>query len=136
MPRRKKHRDPEYSLHVFHYYDDQTRRALQVFLVQTIKEFTSFNYEILLDAVMRERLIQLKILGLRTTPMIMPGVGPAKGRCDYANLKGSYNLSVIKLNGETNDFQVDVTPTQISIQGNPAHPFINVSSTPVPLQVS
>jgi hypothetical protein len=136
MPRKKKHRDPEYSLHVFHYYDDQTRRALQVFLVQTVKEFTSFNYEILLDAVMRERLIQLKILGLRTTPMIMPGVGPAKGRCDHTNLRGSYTLSVIKLNGETNDFQVDVTPTQISIHGTPMNPFIIVSSTPVPLQVS
>jgi hypothetical protein len=136
MPRRKKHRDPEYSRHVFHYFDDQKRRDLQVFLVHTIKEFTSFNYEILLDAVMRERLIQLKILGLRTTAMIMPGVGPAMGRCDYTNLQGSYSLSVIKLNGETNDFQVNVTPSQISIDGNPTHPFIIVSNTPVPLQVS
>jgi hypothetical protein len=136
MPRRKKHRDPEYSLHVFHHFDERTRRALQVFLVQTIREFMSFNYEILLDAVTRERLIQLKILGLRTTPLIMPGVGPAKGHRDFTNLRGSYNLSVIKLDGETNDFQVDVTPSQISIQGNPAHPFIFVSNTPVPLQVS
>ena len=135
MPRRKKHRDPEYSLHVFHHFDERTRRALQVFLVETIKEFTSFNYEILLDAVIRERLIQLKILGLRTTPLIMPGVGPANGHRDFTNLLGSYNLSVIKLNGETNDFQVDVAPSEITVQGNPAHPFIIVSNTPVPLQV-
>ena len=136
MPRRKKHRNPEYSLHVFHHYDDRTRRAMQVFLVQTVKEFTSFNYEILLDAVMRERLIQLKILGLRTTPLIMPGMGPAKGHRDFANLRGSYNLSVIKLDGETNDFLVDVASSQIAIQGNPTHPFITVSNTPVPLQAS
>ncbi len=89
MPRKKKRREPEYSLHVFHYHDDRTRRDLQIFLVQTIKEFTSFNYEILLDAVMRERLIQLKILGLRTTPLIMPGVGPAKGHREFTNLRGS-----------------------------------------------
>lgn len=136
MPRRKKHRDPEYSLHVFHHYDDRSRRALQIFMVQTIKEFTSFNYEILLDAVMRERLIQLKILGLRTTPLIMPGVGPAKGHREFTNLQGSYNLSVIKLDGETNDFQLDVAPSRIAIQGNPAHPFIIVSNTPVPVQLS
>jgi hypothetical protein len=136
MPRKKKQRNPEYSLNVFHYFDDRTRRELQIFLVQTIKEFTSFNYEILLDAVLRERLIQLKILGLRTTPLIMPGVGPAKGLRDFSNLQGTYSLSVIKLDGETNDFQVDVTPTRIAIQGNPAHPFIIVSSTPVPLQAS
>jgi hypothetical protein len=136
MPRRKKHRDPEYSLHVFHHLDERTHRALQVFLVQTIKEFTSFNYEILLDAVMRERLIQLKILGLRTTPLIMPGVGPATGHRDFTNLRGSYNLIVMKLDGETNDFQVDVAPSQIEIQGSPAHPFITVSNMPVPLQAS
>jgi hypothetical protein len=136
MPRKKKQRDPEYSLHVFHHFDEQTRRTLQVFLVQTVKEFTSFNYEILIDAVLRERLIQLKILGLRTTPLIMPGVGPAEGHRGFTNLRGSYILSVIKLDGETNDFQVEVTPSQISIQGNPAHPFILVSNKPVPLQVS
>jgi hypothetical protein len=136
MPRKKKQRDPEYSLHIFHHFDERTRRALQVFLVQTVKEFTSFNYEILLDAVVLERLIQLKIQGLRTTPLIMPGVGPAEGHREFTNLQGSYNLSVVKLNGETNDFQVDVTPSQISIQGNPVHPFIIISNTPLPLQVS
>lgn len=136
MLRKKKNRAPEYSLHVFHHFDERTRRSLQVFLVQTIKEFTSFGYEILLDAVLRERLIQLKILGLRTTPLIMPGVGPAKGYRGFTNLKGSYVLSVIKLDGETNDFQVDVTPSHMGIKGDPAHPFILVSNTPIPLQVS
>lgn len=136
MPRKKKQREPEYSLNVFHYYDERTRRALQVFLVQTVKEFTSFNYEILLDAVMRERLIQLKILGLRTTPLIMPGVGPAQGHRDFVKLQGTYSLSVIKLNGETNDFEVEIDSTHIDIRGNPAHPFIIISNTPVPQQLS
>jgi hypothetical protein len=136
MPRKKKQREPEYTLHVFHHHDERTRRELQVFLVRTVKEFTSFGYEILLDAVQRDRLIQLKVLGLRTTPLIMPGVGPASGRRDFANLQGLYNLSVIKLNGETNDFQLDVTSSQISISGNPAHPFIIVSNTPVPQPAS
>lgn len=136
MPRKKKYREPEYTLHVFHHYDEQTRRALQVFLIQTIKEFTSFNYEILLDAVLRERLIQLKILGLRTTPLIMPGVGPAKGHCDFSNLKGSYHLSVIKLDGETNEFKVDVAPSHVAIIGNPELPFIIVSGKPVPHAIS
>jgi hypothetical protein len=136
MPRKKKHREPEYSLHVFHHYDERTRRALQVFLVQTIKEFTSFNYEIMLDGALRERLIQLKILGLRTTPLIMPGVGPAKGHHDFLNLHGVYNLSVIKLDGETNEFEVNVEPAHIDIHGDPAHPFILVSNVPVPNSLS
>ena len=136
MPRRKKHRDPEYSLHVFHHFDERTRRDLQVFLVQTAKEFTSFNYEILIDAVLRERLIQVKILGLRTTPMIMPGVGPAHGRRDFTNLSGPYQLSIIKLDGETNDFNISFSPSRIEIGGSPVHPFITVSNSPVMLQAS
>jgi hypothetical protein len=66
----------------------------------------------------------------------MPGVGPASGHRDFTDLRGSYNLSVIKLNGEINDFQVDIAPSQIMIQGNAAHPFITVSNMPVPLLAS
>jgi hypothetical protein len=136
MPRKKKQRDPEYTLHVFHHYDERTRREFQVFLVQTMKVFTSFGYEILLDTVVRERLIQFKILGLRTTPLIMPGVGPATGRRDFTHLQGAYNLSVIKLDGETNDFEMDISPSHIEIHGNPSRPFIIVSNTSVPLLAS
>jgi len=134
MPRRKKHRNPEYSLHVFHYFDERVRKVLQVFLVQTVKEFTSFNYEILLDVAIQDRTIQMKILGLRTTPLIMPGVGPARGRRDFTNLHGSYQLNVFKLDGETNEFQVNLTPSSISISGTPASPFITVSNKTVVLQ--
>jgi hypothetical protein len=134
MPRRKKHRDPEYSLHMFHHFDERIGKDLQVFLVQTVKEFTSFNYEILLDVAVLDRTIQVKILGLRTTPLIMPGVGPARGRKDFTELRGSYQLSVIKLDGEPNEFHVDLTPSSISISGTPASPFITVSNDPVSLQ--
>jgi len=134
MPRRKKHRDPEYSLHVFRHFDERIRKVLQVFLVQTIKEFTSFNYEILLDVSLQDRTIQMKILGLRTTPLIMPGVGPARGRRDFMDLVGTYQLNIMKLDGETNEFLVHLSPSSISITGTPASPFITVSNEPVALQ--
>jgi hypothetical protein len=131
MPRKKKQRDPEYSLHIFHYYDERVRKTLQVFLVQTTKEFTSFNYEILLDVAIEDRVIQLRILGLRTTPLIMPGIGPARGRRDFTDLRGSYVLSVIKLDGETNEFQLELNASSIAIGGTPTTPFITVSNKPV-----
>ncbi|MCX6134124.1 MAG: hypothetical protein NTU47_09960 [Ignavibacteriales bacterium] len=134
MPRKRKHRNPEYSLHVFHYFDERIRKVLQVFLVQTVKEFTSFHYEILLDVALRERTIQVKILGLRTTPLTMPGVGPARGREDFSDLRGSYQLNIAKLDGELNEFQIDLSPSSIVISGSPASPFITVSNTPVMLQ--
>ena len=133
MPRKKKQRHPEYSLHVFHRYDDRIRKTLQVFLVQTVKEFTSFNYEILLDVTVEDKTIQLKILGLRTTALTMPGVGPAQGRKDFVDLRGSFHLSVVKLDGEANDFQIDLSPANIVISGSPESPFITVSHKPVPI---
>jgi len=134
MPRKKKHHDPEYSLHIFHHFDERTRKTLQVFLVQTIKEFTSFNYEILLDAALQEKAIHLKILGLRTTPLIMPGIGPARGRWDFTDLRGSYELDVMKLDGETNQFHLDVSSARIAVKGTPLHPFIIVSTKPILIQ--
>lgn len=136
MPRKKKHREPEYSLHVFHHVDDRTQKTLVVLLVQTIKEFTSFNYEILLDVSIQDRVIRVKILGLRTTPLIMPGIGPAKGYRELPTLRGTYTMSLMKLDGATNDFQLEVTPSRITVQGSPQQPFILASGEPVHFQRS
>ncbi|HTY37117.1 MAG TPA: hypothetical protein VMH23_08385 [Bacteroidota bacterium] len=133
MARKKKQRLPEYTLHVFHHFDDRVRKMLQVFLVRTVKEFTNFNYEILLDMAVVERTIQLKILGLRTTALTMPGTGPAQGRKDFSDLSGSYQLSIVKLDGEANVFAIDLSPGKITITGSPESPFITVSDLPVPL---
>jgi hypothetical protein len=131
MPRKKKQRLPEYSLHIFHHFDDRVRKVLQVFLVQTVKEFTSFNYEILLDVALHDRTIQLKILGLRTTALTMPGAGPAQGRKDFTDLDGIYQLNVVKLDGETNEFQINLSSSRIVISGSPETPFITVSDKPM-----
>ena len=134
MKRKKKKRDPEYALHVFHHFDERARKVLQVFLVQTTKEFTSFNYEILLDVAVQNKAIHLKILGLQTTPLLMPAAGPARGRRDFTDLAGSYVLNIMKLDGEMNEFQLDVTPSNLVIKGAPAAPFITTSTRPVALQ--
>ena len=134
MPRKKRQHKPEYSLHVFRHFDERVRKDLQVFLVQTTKEFTSFNYEILLDVAVQDRAIHLKILGLQTTSLLMPSVGPARGRRDFTDLAGSYVLKIKKLDGEMNEFQLDVSPSKLDIKGAPASPFITASDKPVALQ--
>jgi hypothetical protein len=130
---RKRYRDPEYALHVFHHVDEQTQKTSVVFLLRTTKEFTNFNYQILLDASLDDRAIQLRILGLRTTPLIMPGVGPAQGRKDFTNLEGVYDLSVTKLDEERNQFRLHFSRTRIKIEESPPKPFVIVSNKPVEL---
>jgi hypothetical protein len=133
MTAKRKRRDPEYALHVFHHEAERSGKTAVAFLVRTVKDFTSFNYEILLDAKIQERTVRLKILGLRTTPMIMPGIGPARGMREFENLQGKYELVVVKPDGETNEFQLSIASSQITLGGSPVRPFILVSSEPAVL---
>lgn len=125
---KKKQKEPEYALHIFRHQDERTDITNIVFLVQTVKEFTNFKYEILLEGGLKGKLFELNILGLRTTPLIMPGVGPAIGRKDFPNLKGSYALIVTKLNGEVNQFQLELTAQKITVKQAPPQAFIKVST--------
>lgn len=129
----KKKAEPEYSLNIFPRFDDRTQTRNTVFVVQTVKEFISFQYEILLDSRVEEELIWLKIRGLRTTPLTMPNVGPARGVREYPNLKGLYRLVVSKLDDASNEFTLNISDQSIRIQGKQEAPFLRVSPEPLPL---
>lgn len=124
----KKQKEPEYTLHIFRHRDERINTTGIVFLVQTVKEFTNFKYQILLEGGLRGKTIELNILGLRTTPLIMPGTGPAIGRKDFPDLKGSYALMVAKLDGDKNQFQLELTAKKITITQMPSQAFIRVST--------
>jgi len=128
-----KKRDPDYTLNIFHHYDDKTKRNVVVFLVQTTKIFVSFQYEILLEEEIVGDKINLRIIGLHIPELLMPHTGPAQGRCDYSNLDGSYKLIVTKQDKTVNEFTVQISPTKIDIIHKPRTSFIIVSSDPVSL---
>jgi uncharacterized protein (DUF488 family) len=130
---RKKKRDPDYTLNIFHHYDEQTKRNVVVFLVQTTKIFVSFRYEILLENSLEGSVINIKIVGLHVPELLMPQTGPARGRRDYEHLDGSYTLQVTKQDKTLNTFQVEITPSSVEIKQKPKDPFILVSSDPVDL---
>jgi uncharacterized protein (DUF488 family) len=130
---RKKKRDPDYTLNIFHHYDERIKRNVIVFLVQTTKIFVSFRYEILLENSLQENVIDIKIVGLHVPEVLMPQSGPARGRRDYENLSGSYTLHVTKQDKTVNTFHVDITPSSVEIRQKPRDPFIFVSNDQVDL---
>lgn len=77
--------------------------------------------------------INLKITGLYVPELLMPQSGPARGRKDYENLKGSYTLHVTKQDKTVNTFQIEITSTLVEIKQKPKNPFILVSNEPVTL---
>jgi hypothetical protein len=129
----KKKRDPDYTLNIFHHYNEKTKQDVVVFLVQTTKIFVSFRYEILLKNEHVDHLIKLRINGLHVPELLMPQTGHAQGRHDFTNLKGLYKLIVTKQDKTVNEFSVDISPAAIDIKRKPRAPFIVVSGDPVNL---
>ena len=129
----KKKRDPDYTLNIFHHYDEKTKKNVVVFLVQTTKIFVSFQYEILLENGVAGDQINLRISGLHIPELLMPHTGPAQGRYDYTNLDGLYKLSVTKQDKTVNEFSIHISPSTVEIRHKPRTPFILISSDPVSL---
>jgi hypothetical protein len=129
----KQKRDPDYTLNIFHHYDEKTKRNVVVFLVQTTKIFVSFRYEILLENELVENEINLRITGLHVPELLMPQTGPAQGRFDHTGLNGLYKLTVTKQDKTVNEFSVQISHSKIDILHKPRSPFILISSEPVNL---
>jgi hypothetical protein len=129
----KKKRDPDYTLNIFHHYDEKTKRNLIVFLVQTIRIFVSFRYEILLEDKIIDKEIRLHIKGLHVPELLMPQTGPAQGRLDYEKFEGTYHLMVIKQDKTVNEFSIQISPGSVNITEKPKNSFITVSNNPVNL---
>jgi len=129
----KKKREPDYTLNIFHHYDEKIKRNVVVFLVQTTKIFVSFQYEILLEEELIGDKINLRITGLHVPELLMPHTGPAQGQCAFTNLDGLYKLTVTKQDETLNEFSMEISPIKIDITHKPKTPFILVSSDPVNL---
>jgi hypothetical protein len=131
--RKKKQRDPEYRLRVFPCTDEQTRTAGVALVVETVKEFVSFAYEVLLEDHQEGRTISLKILGLHAPVSVMPGIGPARGFRFYENLSGKQTIVVTRLDGQRNEFDVTIGLRAVVLHHSPKDPFVLFSTDPVRL---
>ena len=129
----KRKRDPEYTLNIFHHYNEKTKQNVVVFLVQTTKIFVSFQYQILLEEELAGDKINVRITGLHIPELLLPHTGPAQGRFDYTHLDGVYKLIVTKQDKTINEFSVKISPAQVDIIHKPRTPFILVSGDPVSL---
>lgn len=133
MVRTKKPREPEYRLRVFPAKDPESQKAGIAVVVETIKEFVSFHYELLLSDKREKNSITLHILGLNAPRSVMPGVGPARGHRLYAGLSGTIAVVIRNVDGEENAYKLKVRPPAVKVLSEPRHPFVVFSPEPVEL---
>ncbi|MGE5496982.1 MAG: hypothetical protein ACM3Q2_02875 [Syntrophothermus sp.] len=95
----KKEDKIEYVLKTLFSYDETLRKQYCILRLETIAEFTSFAYEISVDAHIDKNEINITIMGLQTKMNYLPNIEPAKANVLFENLVGDYNVNVIKQDG-------------------------------------
>jgi hypothetical protein len=130
MIEKKKH-EPEYTFHVLHSANPETGDPVTAFVVQTVREFVSFSYEIPLKSAIEGRMISVKIHGLRVPENLVPGKGRARGIALHPRLKGKFELSITNVDGAVNRFWLTFTSRAIEIRTISKKPFIAYSKEQV-----
>lgn len=127
----KKRRDADYQLNIFPHHDLESKKEVIVFFVQTTKIFTSFQYDILLEHRLDDRVVTIAILGLSVPEILLPHTGFARGRRDISGLDGSYTVRVVKQDKSVSEFFMDINAHGIVLKTKPSDAFILISTDPV-----
>ena len=123
MSEKKKH-EPEYTLHILHTTNRETGEAVTAIVVQTVREFVSFKYDLPLESTIEGATINLKIHGLRVPENLVPGKGRAHGVVLLPKMKGKYELSITNVDGVLNNFFLTITTRDIEVKKSSRKPFI------------
>lgn len=123
MSEKKKH-EPEYTFHILYTKHPETGTAVTAFIVQTVREFVSFKYEIPLVSKIEGQQIHVRIHGLRVPENLVPGKGQARGTIYHRRLKGKFELAITNVDGVLNKFLANFTNRSIEVKRSSRNPFI------------
>jgi len=119
----------EYRLLIMPKYNEREKQFFTYMALRTENEFSSFRYEIVVEPVMTDRVLQFNIHGLRAPQVTIPHSGPAIFETKFTNLHGRYELIVSKPGREKNTFTISVSDKEILLEGNPRNKFVHVTTT-------
>ena len=92
----------EYICNAFYKYDQQTKKQYCVFAIETVVEFTSFAYEVSVEALKEKNVIDFVLTGLRAKTNVVPLIQPARTELLFEDLIGDYTVNVVKQDGAIN----------------------------------
>jgi len=120
----------EYRLSIIPSYSEQKKKRYLLFVLETVREFSSFQYDLVVDEKMNSNTITLKIQGLKPHPLTMPGFGSAQFRKEYYGLRGTYTLNIIRQDRAKNQFRIHVSGKKVEIvKGVLKRKFVEVGVT-------
>ena len=116
----------EYRLFVVPRYKEREKQFVTVVELQTVQEFSNFRYDIVVQDTVEDNALRLNIRGLRAPQPIMPAVGPALFRKEYANLVKVRKIIVTKIDGEENSFLVSISRKDVKVKRSPLERFVDL----------
>jgi hypothetical protein len=123
---KRKHRGVEYRMLIQPTFDETLKKAGTLFLIETVKLFSNFSYEIVVKDVMERKVLNWSLHGLRAPELSMPASGAAIFRKVYFGLKGKYSFVLRKIDGEENTFDLRILASSVSVTEKPQEPFVTV----------
>ncbi len=102
----------DYRLLMAPHTNARTYRPTTLVILETAQSFASFRYELSVEEKTEGKTLTYRVLGLRAPSLTLPAAGRAAFTREYENLKGTYTVSVIGLDG---------TPAQCTVKIAPGH---------------
>ncbi len=93
--------------------------------LETIQEFINFQYELLVEEAANQFEIKLKILGINTPKLLIPGNGPAVFEKSYPQLSGEYRIEIANMDGIKNIFKIKISKDKIRLLKNLQKSFVD-----------
>lgn len=103
----RKNPEYEYNCRIYFHRDKASGSQKYRIELETIKQFSTLNYEISCKAVKSKKNIEIRILGLKAKNDYISHVQPASAYIDFEDLYGEFNISIIKKDGTVNSAVVN-----------------------------
>lgn len=122
---KKQHKGVEYRMLIRPTYDETLKKSGTLFLIETVKQFSNFSYEVVVEEMLEGKQLTWALHGLRAPELLMPSFGGAQFRNVYYDLKGTYVFILKKIDGEVNEFQLKILRSSVTLQHGPDTPFVS-----------
>jgi len=120
MPRRKKEHPPDYRLTVAPHINERTSRPVTLFLLETAQSFAAFRYELTVEEKSEGKTITFRVLGLKTPSLSLPSSGKARFSREYENLRGTYTVTIIGLDGNPVACSLKISEKRVAVLRGPS----------------
>ena len=123
---KKKQKGVEYRLLIKPTYDETLRKAGTLFQIETVKQFSNFSYEVVVDESFDGNHLTWALHGLRAPELLMPSFGGAVYRKVHFDLKGTYTFTLKKIDSVVNEFTMKILPTSVFVKDFVGKPFVSL----------